>query len=299
MDDKISIDKIQKLVVRLDSVPTIAPIALKIIKASDDEELSSLVRTITKDQSLSAKILKVANSAYYGFSQKVTTIKRATILLGYSEIRNIAVRVITKSHFSDKEKPVPGFDRSIFWEHTLYVGLFTDFLSKQIDLKEKDSAFFAGLFHDIGIVVLDSYFHDDFIAVFDSIQKEEDDIYFTTDACKPLLKAEKEVLGITHARIGELLLRTWNIPNDICCAVRYHHTPMVDKTNRKLSTIVYLANVFCCCYTTVGNAKTDWETFLTSTEASKVEETLGIPMKELSEKLFNYWDKIKDLSLGF
>jgi len=217
---------------RIDDLPTLPTVLQKIIEmtSGNDASAQDVIDEMSADQSLTANLLKVANSPVYGVSKRIESIRQAVVLLGFQEVRNIA---LSASVFSTLE--VAGrrgtFDRQVFWAHSYLVGYITRDLYKQFPEPRSQASYFTcGLLHDIGKVVLDQYFMREFFMIVDAIRERN------VSACT----AERDLLTMTHADIGGLLLERWKLPADQVTAVREHHTPW--NTPSKLATALYYAN---------------------------------------------------------
>jgi HD-like signal output (HDOD) protein len=126
------------------------------------------------------------------------------------------------------------FDRTRFWEHAIICSQIATFLGKHFKIPKDDSLFLAGLIHDVGKVVLDEYFHEEFLRIVEHISAGN-----TTFS-----EAENEILGTTHYQIAAKLLKQWNFPDRVTMQVLYHHAPWYDIHFVTNSNIIYLANIF-------------------------------------------------------
>jgi putative nucleotidyltransferase with HDIG domain len=226
-------ENVDRVIAQIEQIPTLPIISRKVIQVAGDENapLADLVRIIEKDQALTVKILKVANSAFYGFLSRVSSLEHALALLGANEVKAIVLASSVHDFFSDHESG--SFDRTRFWKHAVISSQVARYLGSQFKIREDDSLFLAGLIHDIGKVVLDTYLHEEFLEILDRVSAQR-----TTFS-----KAEKTILGVTHYQIGAKLLRQWKFPKKVILQVLYHHAPWYDKNHASLSIVVYLANI--------------------------------------------------------
>lgn len=221
------------LVEKIETLPTLPIISQKIMQLVTDDDASNkdLVAIIEKDQALAVRVLRMANSSFYGFLSKVSSLEHAMSLLGRNEIKSIVLASSVHSFFSNgKEGP---FDRTRFWRHGVICSQVAKYLGNHFKVDDDDSLFLAGLIHDVGKVVLDEYCHDEFLDIIDLI----------TSNHHTFSKAEKEVLGTTHYQIAAKLLKQWQFPPKVIMQVFYHHAPWYDKNYSANSIIVYLANI--------------------------------------------------------
>lgn len=223
-----------RLIQQIEELPTLPIISQKIIEVVTDKNASfnDLARIIEKDQSLAVKMLKVANSAFYGFLSKVSSLEHALVLLGADEVKSIVLGLSVYQFFSYKKDD--SFDLSNIWKHAVLCSQIAKLLGTHFNLRDDDSFFLAGLIHDIGKVVIDQYFHEEFLRIIEYIS-----VNTTTFS-----KAEKSILGVTHYQIAAKLLKQWRFPNKVIIQILYHHAPWYDKNYETNSIILYLANIF-------------------------------------------------------
>jgi len=232
-------DKVEQFVKRIKQLPTLPTVTTTINSAIKQPSTSAddLARIIAKDQSLSSKVLKMVNSAYYGTNREITGIKHAVSVLGFNEISKVVLAISVFESLGGNGSN--GFNRQAFWIHSLGCAIFSTILAAEISYPKADDAFSAGLMHDIGKVITDRYFQ----AEMEEVQK--------LVLNQPLLfhEAEQKVMGIDHTQLGEWLLTTWKIPPNICTAVRYHHHPFAKRegpgAQDLIVDIVHMADVLC------------------------------------------------------
>jgi len=222
-----------KLIEKIERIPTIPIIFQRIMEISEDEKapFKDFVGIIEKDQALAAKILRVANSAFYGFLSRVSSLEHALVILGINEIKSIVLGCSVYNFFSRGQ--TGAFDRTRFWKHAIICSQVAKLLGTHFNTRNGDSVFLAGLIHDIGKVVLDQYLHEEFLQIIEYISLTK-----TTFS-----KAEKKILGTTHYQIAAKLLKQWRFPDEVITPILYHHAPWHDKNYGTNSIIIYLANV--------------------------------------------------------
>ncbi len=221
------------LIKKIEQIPTIPMVSQRIMEIAGDEEapFKDFVRIIEKDQALAAKILRVANSAFYGFLSSVSSLEHALVILGINEVKSIVLGCSVYNFFSHGQNDA--FDRTRFWKHAIICSQVAKLLGAHFNTRNGDSLFLAGLIHDIGKVVLDQYFHEDFVQIIEHISLTK-----TTFS-----KAEKKILGTTHDQIAAKLLKQWRFPDEVIMQILYHHAPWHDKNYGTNTIIIYLANV--------------------------------------------------------
>ena len=222
--------KILRGLVNLPPMPHIILKAREII-ADPDSSLKDLAKIIETDQALVAKVLTLANSAYYGVSGMVASIQHASVLLGQKTL----VQLITISaSLSLLNKNLKGYlvTPAEMWKHSLACAFAAKRICEEIQPDLAEDAFVAGLLHDAGKIILDSYFegHRD---EFDRFSRQMD---------RPLFEAEKAILGFDHAEIMARACRLWRFPDVQSVAIRFHHSPY-DSENSQLAYIIHTADI--------------------------------------------------------
>lgn len=198
----------------------------------DDPDTSAraLAQAISSDQVLTARVLKLANSSYYGFQQRVGTVSVALVVLGFQAIKDLVLAASVVHHFG-KTVNDPSFDAKAFWSHAVAVGAASRHLSRLLRVGAPGEAFTAGILHDIGQVVLREYHPESF----------DEAIRMHRAEGIPLHEAEIAVLGAGHPQVGGWLCRRWNLPERICAAVEGHHGPFGPESSG-LAALVGLAD---------------------------------------------------------
>ena len=225
--------ELRRLIQSAKRLPTIPVILSKIMTLLKDEMTSAkqLGEIVSADQAIASKVLSIANSAYYGLSQKVISIQHAIALLGFTAVKNIAIGTSVFSHFSEEGKG-SGIDLKALWTHSFATALVSEEIGKRTSVVKPEAAFMGGLLHDIGKLILINIFHEQYKAAIDMAREKSCSISF----------AEDMIFGITHINAGEWLCEKWQLPNEIIQSVSYHKTPWLSFTNSELPSAVYLAN---------------------------------------------------------
>jgi HD-like signal output (HDOD) protein/signal transduction histidine kinase len=215
-------------------LPSLPHILLKLIEVCNKEEtkITEISQIISKDSSLSARVMVMVNSVYYNLPNKVTSIGQALVLLGTDTIKNIAISASIKNVFKGAKDKL-GFDLKAFWWHSLMCAILSKSIAVKIAYNSPDEAFLAGLLHDIGKLVLWINFTDEYKQIIDSSNKQTD-----------LLLAGEIQLGASHPEVGSWLIKQWKLQSFISDAVLYHHEPLPRILNAiPLIKIVYVANI--------------------------------------------------------
>lgn len=235
---------LERIMQKVQQLPSLSLALMEVLHSFDNEnvDVATLVGKIGRDQGLVARVLRVANSAFYGLPSRVGSIGEAVVVLGFHNIRSLVMAAGIINQFPPADGKV--FDRMEFWRHAIGTAVCARVLAARLG-QDQEMAFTTGLLHDLGKLVLDAYFHEDFERVL---------AYRTAQDCT-VLEAERAVLGVTHATIGFEVAKRWKFPPAIQQAVRDHHAPDVEPS-QPLTDITHLANVLCHVLE-IGNAGYD------------------------------------------
>lgn len=212
---------------QLPTLPTVLPRVLSLLERSDTDT-EALAKAIEPDLALTAKVLTVANSAYYGFSRTISTLERAVPLLGLNTIRSLAISMAVINTLPSQGHGAPGFDRQKLWTHSLAVANCLEHLGKVTGF-ETPYLFTIGLLHDVGIIILDQFFPRLFAEALAEL----------AGGNQPTLPAaETRVVGFDHGEVGALLLQRWKFPEVITVPIRYHHRDDLPKKGSRLDVVM-------------------------------------------------------------
>ncbi len=216
--------KVKRKLESLKDLPTIPTVMSQVLTALDNPDVSaaSLAKIIENDQSLTAKVLKVANSPFYGFARKISTIDLAVVVMGINTIKEIILSLIIQKFFSKIQKST--FDVNAFWQYSVFCGTASRVLARKLGYRLAGEAFVTGLMHDIGVLVLVESFSSDFIKI-RALQDQKG---------LSMPEAEMLVLDTTHAEIGAWIAEKWNLPDRLCVALSHHHTYFMDILHEKV-----------------------------------------------------------------
>lgn len=228
---------INRILKTIDTIPAFPATGNKVAQLLNrvDYSVQEVAMVIKYDPSITANILKMANSAYFGSQHKISTINDAVMYLGQKNlIRAIQTAGISKYY----KKGASGyFDKATdLWEHSVAVALMSQILSKMITGDEDTTLYTAALLHDVGKIILGEF-----------IQEEMKKITMLVSAQNmSFLEAEEAVLGINHADLGGKIAEHWNFPIEIRDAISFHHRPdLLEKEDKIMPWIVYMADEAC------------------------------------------------------
>jgi HD-like signal output (HDOD) protein len=229
----------RKKIEQIENLPTLPEVANKLMRVINDPITTAVdvANLIARDPSLTSKVLRLANSAFYGIPRTVTTVHNAVVILGLKVINTMVFSITVVKMFPDDGRE-DGFSRRRFWAHSLACAVLARLLStrmRRITLFDPEGCCGAGLGHDIGRVVLDQYFHEDFVTAFKLAQTEK----------IPLVEAEDKVLGFNHADAGDWLTARWELPQEIRLPIVHHHMPREAPLAKEVTALVHLADHLC------------------------------------------------------
>lgn len=223
------IPSLDQLIDQVDKVLPVPSVAMEVIKLLDvpDSSVKDVAEVLSQDQGLTANVLKLANSAYYGMPRRVTLPMEAVALLGFKTVRSIVWSSVMEVLYS---KPLVGYklESGMLWGHSLAAAVIGKYLAKTFKLRDPESFYVSGLLHDVGKLILNIY-----------LPVEFSNIIALVEDGKTFAEAEREILGYDHAQVGGIISDKWQLPEIIVEGVRYHHTP---KLGFQSSHITHLAN---------------------------------------------------------
>jgi HD-like signal output (HDOD) protein len=217
------------------SVGQLPPMPQTVLKAreimsnphSDFKELGELLET---DQAIAAKVLKLANSSYYGLSGKVGSIQHASVVLGHKALAELITIGGTASILGNTLQGY-GLESGQLWKHSLGVAFGARIISSRKNPSLTNDAFAAGLLHDAGKLILEPYV----------LQRQEAFQEFITNNDDSFLAAEKQILEFDHSEIAAEVCKNWNIPPALTTAIRYHHYPNRSQGD-ELTYVIHMAD---------------------------------------------------------
>jgi HD-like signal output (HDOD) protein len=227
-------ETIKRVLRGVEDFPTLPTIytALSEVMANPNSTPSDAADIISRDQSSASKILKSANSSIYGFRGKIDSITQAIFYIGFDEVRNLILTLGIMDIFKQTDFP-NAFNPVELWKHSIAVGVITRILGVQMNVKNIENYFIAGIVHDIGKLLFFRTIENDYIRT----------INHALDNSVTIRDAEAEILGVTHTVAGELIAEKWKLPSSIKNAIRHHYTGVVDGRIDKLVACVHLANI--------------------------------------------------------
>jgi len=225
---------IHKVKASIEKMPPLSPVIHKIVKIANDVTASAqdLTDIIQMDPVLTAKVIKMVNSSYFGFTREIKSLKQAVVILGINTIKNVALSSVVVGNLNVKDDSVLNGEE--FWKHSFAVAVASKTIAGMIGIDPKlvEEYFVAGLIHDIGKILVNNFFHDEMVQI-DKIASEKK---------YPITLIEKKILGLNHEEIGIAIGKKWKFENNYLFAVGKHHNPVTSGKSAIFSMVVAIAN---------------------------------------------------------
>ena len=225
------VPQVLKSLKTLPPFPLVAQRALLLLNQTE-VSIQELVDIVKFDPAITANVLRISNSAFFGLRREIHSLHQALLLLGTQELLKIIIASGATRLFC---RSTPGYfsDRLGLWRHSVSVALMANLLARELDHPERATSFTAGLLHDIGKVVLSLYMHQKFSEIMEVVDGRG--VSFQA--------AEKEVLGIDHAQLGGEMARLWDFPDRLRLVINLHHLDKPEAFADDMVLLVYLADL--------------------------------------------------------
>lgn len=226
----------KELATKTIEIATLPEVTIKIIQVVQDPRSTAhdLHAIVANDPALSARVLRVVNSAFYGLPGQIGSLDRAIMLLGLNAIKNIAIAASLAKLFKQNIS-YDDFNGKDLWTHSVAVGATNKLITTAIGLTLPDEAFLAGLIHDLGLVAL--------------IQTQREKLPKILDLWRTGIsfrRAEEEIIGADHQEVGKSLAARWKFPRSFQYVTGYHHDPeTLAKENRLLAVVTHISDILC------------------------------------------------------
>jgi len=222
-----------KILKEIKEIPTIPDVVVKVMQLTRDPNASAkqLTMAIANDPGLTGNLLRLCNSAYYGIPRVVSSLNQAVMYLGFHTVRNL-VLTCSVSRFFNPQKRIYGYVKGGLWYHSVASAMASEQVCKLTHNNLRDSAFTAGLLHDIGQLIMGTSIKDTAETIVDLMK----------NGGLTELDAEEEAVGFSHVELGAVLADQWNFPVELIQAIRYHHHPDQAPNASFLPAIVHVAN---------------------------------------------------------
>ena len=198
-----------------------------------NSSIADIAKAVSQDPSFTVRLLRVANSSFYGFSSTIDTVTKAVSVIGTSQVRNLALSMSVASSFAGLPNNLVSMAN--FWRHSLYCALVARIMARQAGRCDPEAMFTAGLLHDIGELVifnrLPEQAKESLLLVMDNMDE------------LPVYQAEQQIIGFDHAQVGGELARQWNLPPLLAECIAYHHYIGEAQRYPRETALVHLANI--------------------------------------------------------
>ena len=270
-----------KGVVKLISLPEIY-IRVSQILEDQNHNAKQLGDIISHDPALTARILRIVNSAYYSLAAKIELVSRAVSVIGEDDLRNLVLATSAVDTF--KRIPNQLVDIDLFWRHSVHTGIVSRLLSKHCNILHGERLFVAGMLHDIGKLIL--YFKEPELSQQVLIAAAESD--------GQLYRSEQEIIGFTHGDVGAALIDAWQLSDTLKEVAAYHHAPLKAKNYRMETAIVHIAN----CVVNAISPDIEMDEHLLDDFPGFEPETLkitGLDLKILPDVMEEAWEQAAEV----
>jgi putative nucleotidyltransferase with HDIG domain len=222
---------------QLQDLPPLPAVVIRVMQTVNDPKTAAtdLNRLISADQAIASKLLRLVNSAYYGFSRRVSTITDAVVILGFNAVRDLATSLGAFNAF--RARPgTTALERDEFWSHSLATAVAANVIAKhkRIPVRAMEEVFIGGLLHDVGKLFLDQYFPQQYYIV----------IKLAAVGKISIWEAEKKALGVGHGLVGKRVAERWNLPQSLTSMISLHHQPeQAPDEHRMITSIIHAADI--------------------------------------------------------
>ena len=218
---------VRRKIENIKGLPTLPGVVQKISNMVENSTTSAedIGRIISSDQVLTAKVLKLINSAFYGFPGRISCVTHGIVLIGFNVVKGL---VLSASVFDMMEGKMVGL-----WEHSLGTAITSGIIAKRMNQKDPEEVSVAGLLHDIGKVVIKVSMPDKYEKILELVEEKE----------MPMLEAENKVLDFNHANVANWLCEKWNLPDNLKDPITYHHSPHLAKKVPRQTAMIHLADI--------------------------------------------------------
>ena len=226
----------KRLLQTVTDISTLPFVVRKLMVTLSDPRTSAkdLGKVIVSDQALSVKVLRLVNSAYYGFANEITNINHAVAALGYDSLRSLVLSIASHSAFF-KNDTGAFFNRKNLWLHSLGTAICSKILAQYLKFPNPEDFFAAGLIHDVGKVIMDQYTPALFHKVLMNAIHQKITFY----------ESEKILLGLTHPEIGQAVAKKWCFSSFLVDAIKFHHDPSLAGDSWQATSIIHFSNYLC------------------------------------------------------
>lgn len=272
--------KLEQIIKRVHDLPPLPTSALRVLDLlkRPDTNARDLELVIGQDPALTAGILRQANSAFYGYARRISSLQDAIVILGFKIIQSLAMTAAVAPLL---KTPILGYEieQDGLWKHSILTGIAAKSICKKLKLPDGDTAFTAGLLHDIGKIVISIYIQQVGSYLVDRV----------SIAQLSYADLEERVIGFSHATVGGFMAKEWNLPDDLVEGISYHHSPLNAQNSIQLACVVHIANALASMLGVGGGV----DSFLNPVQ-QEVLDRLGIKDSDLDNIISELGDYLQD-----
>mgnify|MGYP003940862151 CR=1 FL=1 len=229
---------LQEIIRKVDRLPELPQVAIRVSRLLEEENTNAemLSQIIRVDTSFTTQVLRLCNSAAYGFARRISTVKEAVAILGFSTLKSMVYTIMAKVAL-DRAVPGYGLEEGDLWYNALTCAVYAKHIGQRERLPDPEKAFTGGLLRDIGKIVLGEYVGANYKEIEQlTIQQRVD-----------FLEAEERVIGFNHSLVGTRIAEKWNLPPLLVNIIQYHHKPLklpptISPIDAKIVGVVHLAD---------------------------------------------------------
>lgn len=227
---------LESIVEAVNDLPALPSVVTRVIQLTDDPNSTAqdINNVLNQDQAITARVLRLANSAFYGYTRRINTVTDAVVFMGFKTIRSIVIAA-SVSDILNQEIAGYALEYGELWKHSQCTAMAARLIARKVKFPTLDLAYTAGLLHDIGKVILNRTMKDAYFEVVEKVSEGE----------IPFNQVEDEILGFNHAVVGAKVAAKWNLPDQLVEAIAMHHDPDNATVNPKLTAIIHMADAIC------------------------------------------------------
>lgn len=270
---------VEKIIKAIDNLTPFSNISHRVLEitSNPDSSLAQLVDVIKYDQGITANLLRICNSSYFGLRNRIVSIKQAVAYLGLEKVAGLVVMGTTAQNFKNAQR---GYDleEGELWRYSVASALIAQDLAEKRKIAKIYFLFTTALLKDIGKVILSTYVRESF----------EDIIKMVREENLPFVEAEKAVIGIDHAELGARVAEGWNFNPEMVDIIRHHHNPEKAAPDSLSIPIIYLADCICMMIGIgVGSDGLAYRYY------QDVLDRLNFSETDLQVTIIDFWEKLK------
>lgn len=273
--------KASKIKDRVRDIPSLPEVVTKVMELVQNPKSSAaqLSAVIAHDPGLTSRVLRLVNSAYYGFPKQISSIQHAIMILGFTTMRGLVLSSSIFKIFAPKGDRLITLDYKKLWKHSLVTAIAAKMINQYLRLQNDEDIFSAGILHDIGKIILDQYDHENYVKVLSES---------STTFGSSLLALEEKHCEISHQEIGYIVAEGWNLPQTLADVLKYHHNPLDCPNNKILTSVIYMGNIFAYFIL-------DFDTIDISAFDPSVTEYLGLNSDEIFQMYSEISEEVQDI----